>query len=93
MAAARRQRPTRAASAAIQPEKPRVVVQFRPEFRIPYEDNAEVAVERLNAGPWKRLAECVFSLSDARGSIWAHEDQAASGTCRLQRGCALFVRV
>jgi serine protease len=57
MAAARRQRPTRAASAAIQPEKPRVVVQFRPEFRIPYEDNAEVAVERLNAGPWKRLAE------------------------------------
>jgi hypothetical protein len=37
------------------PEKPRVVVQFRPEVRIPYEDGAEAELERLNAGPWSKL--------------------------------------
>ena len=37
-------------------EKPRVVVQFRPEHRIPYEDGAEKAIESLNVGSWRRLA-------------------------------------
>ena len=55
--AAKRQRAKRARAAAIEIEKARVVVQFRPEFRIPYEDGAEASVERLNAGPWRRLAE------------------------------------
>ena len=36
-------------------EKPRVVVQFRPEVRIPYKDGAETELERLNAGPWSKL--------------------------------------
>jgi hypothetical protein len=54
---AKRQRAKRARAAAIEIEKARVVVQFRPEFRIPYEDGAETAVERLNAGPWRQLAE------------------------------------
>ena len=55
--AAKRQRAKRARAAAIEIEKARVVVQFRPEFRIPYEDGAEASVERLNAGPWRQLAE------------------------------------
>ena len=38
-------------------DKPRVVVRFRPEYKIPYVDDAGDDVERLNAGPWKRLAE------------------------------------
>jgi hypothetical protein len=38
-------------------EKPRVVVQFRPEYRVPYEDGAEAALDRLNAGSWAKLAE------------------------------------
>jgi len=37
-------------------EKPHVVVQFRPEYRIPYEDGAEKAIESLNIGAWRRLA-------------------------------------
>lgn len=36
-------------------EKPRVVVQFRPEYRIPYEDGAEKEIEALNTGPWRNL--------------------------------------
>ena len=36
-------------------EKPRVVVQFRPEYRIPYEDGAEKAIEELNVGSWRSL--------------------------------------
>lgn len=38
------------------PEKPRVVVQFRPEYGLPYEDGAEKAVEARNIGPWNALA-------------------------------------
>lgn len=37
-------------------EKPRVVVKFRPEFKIPYRDGAEEFVEALQAGAWKELA-------------------------------------
>lgn len=37
-------------------DKPRVVVKFRPEFKIPYRDGAEEFVEALQAGAWKELA-------------------------------------
>jgi serine protease len=37
-------------------EKPRVIVQFRSEYRVPYEDGAEKAIEAQNVGPWRSLA-------------------------------------
>jgi hypothetical protein len=54
-----RQRTRRARAAASEryAERPRVVVQFRPEYKIPYTDDASSAVEALNAGPWNRLVE------------------------------------
>jgi len=38
-------------------EKPRVVVQFRAEFDIPYRDGAEEVIEKLQIGSWKKLRE------------------------------------
>lgn len=39
-----------------QRDNPKVVVQFRAETQLPYEDRAEQMVESLNLGPWRTLA-------------------------------------
>ena len=38
-------------------EPPRVVVKFRDDLKIPYEDGIEKKLEQLQAGPWNRLAK------------------------------------
>jgi hypothetical protein len=37
------------------PAKPRLMVQFKPEFELPQRDGAEAMVEQLHIGPWKEL--------------------------------------